>query len=233
MEEGSIDFLPPYEAIEGKSQIDDTKPATFILVDRVIVSENAPSTPLYQINYDITSTKQRHSSVAFESVENDPPLLGIKGGAPINPEPRPLFYLAHPQDPQYREDRPPYYLTSVSPGSLGNIALEISKSRLQRTEYRFSLSPNRNWMDDILFDRDAQLLFSVKSKLIGGRLAWTDSNGFQLAYEDGKDAQHRLVITVPMKVEIRHALVATWCLRLWHDTAESRQAKKEGEFVTQ
>lgn len=61
---------------------------------------------------------------------------------------------------------------------------------------------------------------------------WTDSEGKQVAYEEegagkGAQRQHKLIVTAPMERAKRDALVALWCLRLWHDTAESKEARRD------
>jgi hypothetical protein len=50
--------------------------------------------------------------------------------------------------------------------------------------------------------------------------------------EDGKGDEHKLVITTPITQEMWDALVAVWMLRLWYETAESKQAKREGKLHT-
>ncbi|KAI0139056.1 hypothetical protein F4776DRAFT_662752 [Hypoxylon sp. NC0597] len=201
-------------------------PATLILMGQYVVSDVTGQTPLYHINWDITSIPQKGSSVVFERVEEDP-ATGVDNAAPTKQQKQHIFYLAHPASAQYQTDTPAYYLTSVSSEMLGNIGLDKSKPRFQKMEFKALLTTGKNWSDNPLFDSNAELLFDVKPKLIGGHYTWYDSNGQLIAYEDGKAGQHKLVITTSMERKRRDALVATWCLRLWHDIAESREAKRE------
>ncbi|KAL4741359.1 hypothetical protein BDV11DRAFT_72864 [Aspergillus similis] len=46
-----------------------------------------------------------------------------------------------------------------------------------------------------------------------------------MAVEGKEDGRYRLSVTRKMSQELRDALVATWLLRLWHDTVESKQAE--------
>lgn len=50
-----------------------------------------------------------------------------------------------------------------------------------------------------------------------------------MAYEDYYRNVPKLVITKAMDRETRDALVATWVLRLWHDVAESSEARRDGK----
>jgi hypothetical protein len=52
-----------------------------------------------------------------------------------------------------------------------------------------------------------------------------------VAVDEKEDDRCKLSITRIMPQELRDALVATWLLRLWHDTAESKQAKRECELA--
>ncbi|KAI9923875.1 hypothetical protein ASPWEDRAFT_26422 [Aspergillus wentii DTO 134E9] len=191
-------------------------PAVLVLAGQSIVNENA-STPLYQINRDVTAIPQKGSSVIFERIDN------------IEKEEhnQHIFYLAHPPDAQYRNDTPAYYITSVSSETLGNIVFETAKSRLQKTEFKALLSAKKTASDKPLFDDRPQLLFTVKPKWPGSQYKWTDADGKQIALEDKKGDQQKLSILVSMEQEMRDALVAMWVLRIWHDTAESRKAKRE------
>ncbi|KAM5344328.1 hypothetical protein ACJ41O_012865 [Fusarium nematophilum] len=170
---------------------------------------------------------QKGSSAVFERVEYDDP-EGSKGISSLKQLNKHLFYLAHPVNAQYRKDLPAYYITSVSAEMPGNIHLEVSKTLLQKTEFKAMLSANKTSADDVLFDEQTQqTLFSIKPKWAGGQHQWTDSDGHKVAYEGGKGDEHKLVILAPLKRQTRDALVALWALRLWHDTAESKAAKRE------
>ncbi|KAF3054871.1 hypothetical protein GL218_07625 [Daldinia childiae] len=205
---------------------DSLEPTTLVLKDQYIASEAEPTNWLYQIGRDVTAIPQKATSITFEKIENNDS-LEVESSTPIKSHNKHIFYLAHPLGAQYRTDTPPYYLTSVSRNTLGNISLETSKSRLGKTTFKVLVSSGRSWTDNPLFHENAELLFNVKQKWANGHYIWTDSNNKQVAYEDDKGDQHRLVITASMETDTRDALVATWCLKLWHDTSESSQAKRE------
>ncbi|RYP56247.1 hypothetical protein DL771_012034 [Monosporascus sp. 5C6A] len=220
------DMPPPYEDIcDGPSE-DVLQPEVFVFAGESIACETAASTPLYQMNWNVTTIPQRHTSLVFERVDHDP-REKAESAAPMEQHNQHLFYLAHPAGAQYLTDRPAYYITSVSPGTLGNISLETSKPKFQKTEFKALLSAGKGASDSPLFDERPEPLFDAKSKWMGGRYTWTDSAGRQVAYEDKKGDRHILVVTAAMSRRMRDALIATWCLRLWHDTAESREAKRD------
>lgn len=216
----SDDLAPPYSLVlSGQS---------------VLLSEAAISTSLYQINRDITSISQTGSTVTFERVENDAAETDIEDISPSKPRKRHLFYLAHPANARYRTDIPAqYYITSASPEMVGNIRFETSKPRFQRTEFKAMLSAKKTALAAPLFDEEAQqLLFSIRPrwKAGSGGYRWTDSDGRQVAFEGRRDDTCKLSITSVMPMEMRDALVALWLLKVWHDSAESKQAKREGEL---
>lgn len=166
--------------------------------------------------------------MAFEKVDHNVLELKIEieGVTASTPRKRHLFYLTHPVNAQYRTDIPArYYISSAVPEMVGNIRLETSKARFQRTSFKAMLSAKKTASDKPLFNNGTQqlLLFDIHPDWKGGRncYRWSDSNGRQVAVEDKEDDRCKLSVTTIMPQELRDALVGTWLLRLWHDTAES------------
>lgn len=91
------------------------------------------------------------------------------------------------------------------------------------------LSAARTAADRPLFDENPQVIHNINPKMLTGRYTWTDSDGSQVAVKEQKGSQRTLDIAVPMRREVRDAIVATWCLKVWHDTAESPQSRKDGK----
>lgn len=223
-------------------------PASLCLSGQRVLDLDAPSTPLYRLSSDITSTSNKDSSVIFERVKRNRPELETEDESVTVDESNstdetyhsfrsrkgPLFYLAHPANAQYRTDIPAkYYITAVMPGMMGNIRLETSKSRFQRPSFKAMLSWKRTASDNPLFDEDTKqvLLFDIQPTWTTGSncYRWNDLHGNRLAVEENVDSTYKLCVTSWMEPELRDALVASWLLRLWHDTAESKQAKRECE----
>ncbi|KAJ5951972.1 uncharacterized protein N7479_010385 [Penicillium vulpinum] len=223
-----------YDKTDRNLSKDVLEPAILFLSGRVVHVQAAIPIPLYQLNSDISSTSNKDSSVAFERIEHDVPGLKIdvEGDTASTPRKRHLFYLAHPVNGQYRTDIPArYYLTCAVPEMMGNIRLQSSDSRFQRTSFKAMLSAKRTAATKPLFDEGTQqrLLFDVQPNWKVGRncYRWSDSNGREVAVEEKENDRYKLSVMRSMSQELRDALVATWLLRLWHDAAESKQAKRE------
>ncbi|KOS46769.1 hypothetical protein ACN38_g2243 [Penicillium nordicum] len=223
-----------YEKTGGNTSTEILQPAVLFLSGQSVFTESTTATPLYQLNSDIRSISNKDSSVALERVEQDTSdsETEIEGVTPGTRRKRHLFYLAHPVNAQYRTDIPAkYYITSAVPETVGNIRLENSEARFQKTSFKAMLSPKKTASDKPLFYDGIQqlLLFDIQPNWNVGRncYKWSDSNGRQVAVEEKEDGRYKLSVTSSMSQESRDALVATWLLRLWHDTAESKQAKRE------
>ncbi|RTE80679.1 hypothetical protein BHE90_004754 [Fusarium euwallaceae] len=208
---------------------DNSGPNTLILSGQSIYAENAASIPLYQLSKEVTSTSQKGTTITFERVEYDGP-GEAESMASIKQRNQQLFYLVHPVNAQYRTDLPAYYITSASPDMVGNIQLQTSKSLLQKVEFKALLSTEKTSSSDKLFDQvNQETLFEAKTKWKGGQYQWIDSAGKKIAHEEGK-GEHKLVISVPIPQQHKDALVALWALKIWHDTLETRAAKREGKL---
>lgn len=216
----------------GPNVADILEPAVLLLRGQRGVFKAAPEAQLYELSREVTSNPQKNSSIIFERVEDAQPTEANRTG-PGRQQKRPIFYLAHPAGAEFQTDTPAYYITSVSQeGTLGNIGLRSTKPLLQRPEFEVVLSAAGTAADKPLFDENPKVIFNMKPKMLSGRYTWVDSDGNQIAVEEQKGGQRTLDITVPMRREVRDAIVATWCLKVWHDTAESPQAKKDGKSHT-
>lgn len=174
MEPNSQILLLPYEEASERPTKDVLKPTILVLAGQCVVSETVPATPLYQLNWNVTSIPQRGSSVVFERVKHGPAEPASSTAPSKQPKIRHLFYLAHPAGAKFGNEKPAYYLTSVLTEVLGNISLEASKSQFQKPEFRALLSPEKTMSAVPLFDGKAQLLFDVRPKWLGGRYTWTN-----------------------------------------------------------
>lgn len=225
-------------------------PPTTLSLTNQCIYEKTPqpqheNKPLYQINKPITTIPSKpFTSAKFERAEHT-----------TNKH---LFYLAHPAHARYRTDTPAYYLTSAERGMIGNVHFETTTAQAQKMKtsrpgFRALLSPGRSASDHPLFfssedgdgdgdgENRCQGLFTAKpitrwpwkGKGKGG-YTWFDSEGEQVAVEgDGEgECERKLAITVSMRRDLRDVLVALWMLRLWFETAESKQARREGNHIS-
>lgn len=223
---------PSHPEADGTNPADVLEPAVLLLSGQRVVFNAAAEAPLYELSRDVTSIPQKNSSIIFERVEDARPTESDRNGSEKQQK-RHIFYLAHPAGAEFQTDTPAYYITSASrERTLGNIGMRSTKPLLQRPEFEVVLSAAKTAADKPLFDENPKVIFNIKPKILSGRYTWFDSDGSQVAVEEQKGSQRTLDITVPMKREIRDALVAAWCLKIWHDTAESPQAKKDGKSHT-
>lgn len=218
------------DGLGGSNVANALEPAVLLLSGQRVVFKAAPEASLYELSRDITSIPQKNSSIIFERMEDVQP-TEPDGSGPKKQQKRHIFYLAHPVGAEFQTNTPGYYITSVPrEGTLGNIGLRSTKPLLQRPEFEAVLSAAKTAADKPLFDENPKVIFNIKPKmLLSGRYTWFDSDGIQVAIEEQKGSQRTLDITVPMRREVRDAIVATWSLKVWHDTAESQQAKKDGK----
>jgi len=229
---------PAPQSLERTTKRYVLEPAVLFLSGQSVLAGAAPepSTLLYNVTSDIRAIPNKDSSVAFERVEGNVSIPELSSDMPQMRHRR-LFSLVHPAHAQYRTDIPAqYYITSATPEVVGNIRLESLETRFQRPSFKAMLSAGRTASDKPLFDK-VTVLFETHpianwklGRHLGSSYRWNDSNGGQVAVEGIEDGTCRLSVTRRMPRELRDALVASWLLRLWYETAESKQAKRECEL---
>ena len=200
----------------------------FVFSGQVVVSQNAPLTPLYQLNRELTCARQRNMAMIFESIQftevTNPDNTTRKRRISED-----LYYLVHPLNPDRQFDLPEYYVTAASPGTLGNIQLDTTKATSQIARFKAMLNRDRSAVDAQLFDRATQeLLFDIKPMLKSGQYEWLDADGQRIAHESSKGEEYLLHLEASILQEKKDALVALWIVRLWHDAVE-KEAKQTGE----
>ncbi|KAI6782776.1 uncharacterized protein J7T54_000919 [Emericellopsis cladophorae] len=127
-----------------------------------------------------------------------------------------VFYLVHPLNSHYRTDKPAYFATCAKESGLGNIELNIESKGLSKTKYKVLLSAGRSASSDPLFYNPPTTALSAKTKFVGGKYFWTDSQGQTIAQEAlTSDDKPQLKIMQAMQTNFRDAVVAAWCLRIW------------------
>ena len=201
---------------------------TFVFSGQVVVSQNAPLTPLYQLNRELTCARQRNMAMIFESIQftevTNPDNTTRKRRTTED-----LYYLVHPLNPDRQFDLPEYYVTAASPGTLGNIQLDITKATFQVSQFKAMLNRDKSAVDALLFNRDTQeLLFDIKLMLKSGQYEWVDTDGQRIAHESSRGEEYLLHLETSILQEKKDALVALWIVRLWHDAVE-KEAKQTGE----
>ncbi len=204
------------------------EPTTLVVHDNNIYVDTLPRTILYTTSQSLTSLPQSNtSSIKFyRAAENVAPLNKPESSSAH----KPLFYLVHPLYADYRTDKPAYYMTSASPGGLGNIRLETNKASFpsvkKTSQLRAHLSGGKSAEDDELFAAEEELLFAVKSNWSGTTQTWTDADGGEVAVVNSDD-RLKLFISARLDEETRDGLAATWALCLWREMAERKDVKRE------
>lgn len=221
-----MDTVPKTNSLsndDGAGQLD-----TFVFSGQVVVSQNAPLTPLYQLNRELTCARQRNMAMIFESIQ----FTEVTNSDNTTRKRRiteDLYYLVHPLNPDRQFDLPEYYVTAASPGTLGNIQLDITKATFQVSQFKAMLNRDKSAVDALLFNRDTQeLLFDIKLMLKSGQYEWVDTDGQRIAHESSRGEEYLLHLETSILQEKKDALVALWIVRLWHDAVE-KEAKQTGE----
>ena len=231
----SLDAPPSYREQATGSR--DQSPITLVLDGQTIRAEDDASTPLYHLSRSVTALKQEPSSIQLDRVDQVPPEKATSSDK-LESRNTHLFYLVHPINARYRTDKPAYYGTSNPATTASNFVLQPARSMnpLHTPEFTVSVSPGRTAESDVSFDnaKDQQPLFTVKKKWSGGHYVWRSSSGSEIAIEESvKDGQgtRKLVVSESLDYQVLQTLVAAWCLRCWHDVAESKEARRDGTFV--
>ncbi|VTO85035.1 unnamed protein product [Fusarium graminearum] len=197
---------------------------------QLITTENAPLTPIYQLNRELACKVQRNMAIIFETVhftETTNPESKTVRRRKVTQD---LYYLVHLRNSPSRDNLLKYYITAASPETLGNVQLDVTDA--QEEGFRAMLNADKSAADILLFNRDTQqLLFDIKPKWQGGQYQWIDVNGVKVASEFGTREEPRLHIEIPLQQQKRDALVALWILRLWYSIAENRTATRQGEQI--
>ncbi|KAK2809802.1 hypothetical protein FQN50_003442 [Emmonsiellopsis sp. PD_5] len=191
------------------------------------------------MNRSVTQLAYTGTSIKFERMEyyQPPAAPESKRPQPLEERSKHLYYIVHPENAQYRTDVPAaYYITSAATETPGNIRFDTSSSKrpLQnKREFKALLSAGKHMWNEPLFNEEKNdtPLFTVKQSWKGGGYKWTTiSDARQVAVEDGKGEEPRLIVSTPIQPGMRDALVAMWVLRVWYENAETRQAKRDSMF---
>ncbi|KAI0199754.1 hypothetical protein F4808DRAFT_461409 [Astrocystis sublimbata] len=217
MEENMEQTEPPsYETPKYDGVSDVFQPVILLLSGCLVQSESAGLPVLYELDRDVNLMGQVTRKAVFS-----------------RHEPRPnnnTSYQRHIYDLECPHaitstSRYTYLITSVSRKALGSVGLK--KTSVPRPGFKV-MRINRS-------DEDEEL-FEISKK--DGRYEWWDNEAKRIAIEDSANGQAKLIITTALPrqlADVRNfwvasrrwarlcrlqlALVATWCLRIWHDAA--------------
>ncbi|RYP12851.1 hypothetical protein DL767_011076 [Monosporascus sp. MG133] len=218
------DEPPPYERGDVEVSDEIVQPVILVLAGQSIHAESPESAPLYEVNRGVSSLSYVDTTVEFSRVEHNV-RTGPDGTPLIKQRSRHIYNLVHVKDAMSWKAAGLFHLQSVSRRTMGNFGLKRS-SRLRKGDFKVArMISRKNDSNGPSFEDGGQHLFEVKRK--GSRCHWTNSTGSPIAIEDVNNSQHVLVITAPLSREQADVLVATWCLRLWYDSAENKIKRNE------
>ena len=221
-----MDTVPTTDSLSNDDSTDQFD--TFVFSGQVVVSQNAPLTPLYQLNRELTCARQRNMAMILESIQFTE-VTNQDNAIRKRRISEDLYYLVHPLNPDRQFDLPEYYVTAASPGTLGNIQLNTTRATSQSAQFRAMLNRDKSAVDALLFNRDTQeLLFDIKPMLKSGQYEWVDADGQRIAHESSKGEEYLLHLETSILQGKKDALVALWIVRLWHDAVEE-EARQKGE----
>ncbi|RYP71403.1 hypothetical protein DL769_004711 [Monosporascus sp. CRB-8-3] len=215
----TYDEPPPYERDDVKVSDEIVQPVILVLAGQSIHAESSESAPLYEVNRGVSSLSHVDTTVEFSRVEHN--VRTDPAGTPfIKQRSRHLYNLVHVKDVMAWKAAGLFHVQPVSRRTMGNFGLKRS-SRLRKGDFKVvKMISKKNDLNGPSFEDDGRYLFEVRRK--GSRCQWTDSYRSPIAIEDVNNSQHILVITAPLSREQADVLVATWCLRLWYDSAENK-----------
>ncbi|RYO84430.1 hypothetical protein DL762_005657 [Monosporascus cannonballus] len=213
------DEPPPYEMDDGNVSDGIVQPVILVLAGQSIHAESSESAPLYEVNRGVSSLSHVDTAVEFSRVEHN--VRTNPDGTPlIKQRGRHLYNLVQVKDVMAWKATGLFHLQSVSRRTMGSFGLKRS-SRLRKGDFKLArMISKKNDLNGPSFEDGGRYLFEVKRK--GSRCQWTNSYGSPIAIEDVNNSQHVLVITAALSREQADVLVATWCLRLWYDSAENK-----------
>lgn len=226
MDTDSSSLPPPAysEAVDYHAENELLKPTTLVLTGQTIHAESDPSNPLYQVNRGIATLGHATNTVEFERVDHVVRTTLSDDGTStthIRPRPRLLCNLKHTKVSDALGSHlvvsVTFYVVPVSKKwSLGSIGLLPVKLHWGKNAIHV-VGVNTKDATEIASPtvaKNAQPLFRIQYN--GNCYKWTDGQGNDIAMEY---ETCRLVITAALPQEMRDALVALWCCRIWQHSA--------------
>ncbi|KAI1173506.1 hypothetical protein F4777DRAFT_557551 [Nemania sp. FL0916] len=217
---------PSYAALEEQGATNDViQPVILILAGRLIYSESAgpsSSSVLYELDHDVNYLSRADHKVEFSRHEARVRTSSGGGSAHTSTYQRHIYNLESPHA-LTSTSRYGFFLTAVSRKALGHVGLKktttTTSAGLPRSGFKV-LRINSSGGGE-----DAEL-FEITRK--EGRCEWWDTEGRRIAIEDAGERESggllKMILTTALPRQQADALVATWCLRLWHDAAMNEDA---------
>ncbi|KAI0539116.1 hypothetical protein GGR58DRAFT_266256 [Xylaria digitata] len=211
---------PPYNDHDGHGMsdtINDTiNPVILVLVERLVHSESTGSSVLYELDHDVRFLSRADHKVVFSRHE-----LRVRtsqhGAVRTTSHQKHIFNLENPHA-LTSTSRYPFFLTSVSRKTLGNVGLK--KTSVPRPGFKV--------MQISRSGEDAEIFEITRT---GDRYEWWDNEGKRIAIEDNSNDQLKMIITTALpgsQADVRTSPIAILVLK--HNVLQFLFVPLPGDF---
>jgi hypothetical protein len=235
-----MDEPPAYQAHpEGVDPDEILEPTGFVIHGRFVYplgpSGVADSEPAYQLSRAIHAQGIATAKMTFERI--DARVRTTSDGTPrLSKRAKELYELEHRTEMPHLGVAFQAAMEPKSRRTLGKVS--IAKSPLFRHGYRalkVISDQERRWLAKQGKNaKDGQYHFVIKEH--GNAWQWSDPSGKIVATEvrdtatsDGAEDEYSLRVLVPLPRTTRDALVALWCLWMWHIHVEDTKPRRTWE----
>ncbi|KAI1490478.1 hypothetical protein F5X96DRAFT_636098 [Biscogniauxia mediterranea] len=218
------EFPPPYHNADARGDPDDEllRPVILVLAANLVYAQASGGPPLFELSRGVAESPDSGSPISLKRLTHSvrTTARGLPRAAQRS---RVLFELKH-LGPVLSKGFP-YCLDAASRAAIGNLALKaVSFPRRGFKVVRTEPVTDDDGLPKGYKARrrslkEAEVIFEVSPK--ERHYEWIDADGKRIAAEDETDGQHRLIVTASLTRKTMDALVASWCLRIWHDNLES------------
>lgn len=197
-------------------------PGTLHIDGRFVLSNDPNAPPLYELSHSIEFLSDSDRTVRFERLDN---LIREVDGIPqLTTRKRHLFDLKNPTPAEYPNFE--FQAEAVTRRTLCSFGINTHKKFLSGKEYQFHRAVKGS---DRRFAPREQLFSVTKAKDKAVDFEWKDAQGRLVAREVRRNETLSLLIGTEMGVALRDALVASWIVRLWRESAKEnvREGRRE------
>ncbi|RYP00046.1 hypothetical protein DL764_006622 [Monosporascus ibericus] len=212
---------PPYITADQNEADEVVQPVILVLTGLCICAETSGMTRLYELSQDIRQPSHGESKVSLSRVAWNV-RTNADGTPRLTQRNRHIFDLKHL--PSLLLKGFPYSLDPVSRSAAGKLGLKTlpfprSGFKMVRLEPENGEGLPKGYKAMRRSDREAGTVFEIRKKR--GHYEWIGPDGCRLAVEDDVADERKLIITAPTSRATADAMVASWSLRIWHNSIES------------
>ena len=227
---------PPYiSANQIVAEDEVVQPTILVISQHFIRAQSSVGAVLYELSQDITQSSDGESKASLSRV-----VRGVRMSA--SGAPRATQRSRHIYDlkrlPSLLANGFPYCLdaTSRSAAAAGHLGLKTTSfprtgAKILRMESdKAGGSFPKGYKARRETAKHNGSMFELRKA--HDHYEWIDSEGHRIAVEDHTTDYFQLIVTTPLSRPVIDALVASWCLKIWHDRIELSIGKPQGcEFT--